>query len=106
MHPLIHARYPDGSPYPPEKCHILRTARTGESYRLEQEEFWRHDGSRFTAEYSSVPLIEPAGIIGAVVTFTDITQRTWAEQALQTAYEELEFRVQQRTAELAEANSR
>lgn len=106
MHALIHACYPDGSPYPPEKCRILKTAREGESYRLEQDEFRRRDGSRFIAEYSSIPLIEPVGVTGAVVTFTDITQRKWAERALQKAYEELEFRVRQRTAELAEANSR
>ena len=43
-------------------------------------------------------------LIGAVVTFRDITQRRWAEEILQRTNEELELKVQQRTAKLREAN--
>ncbi|MGB3494627.1 MAG: HAMP domain-containing sensor histidine kinase, partial [Elainellaceae cyanobacterium] len=43
-------------------------------------------------------------LIGAVVTFRDITQRRWAEEIQQRANEELELKVQQRTAELRQVN--
>ena len=38
------------------------------------------------------------------VTLSDITERQWAQEALQRAYENLDRRVQERTVELSEAN--
>ncbi|MCG2736955.1 MAG: PAS domain-containing protein [Candidatus Methanoperedenaceae archaeon] len=43
-------------------------------------------------------------IDGGVVTFIDITERKRAEKALRKAHDELEMRVQERTAELVEVN--
>ncbi|HEX7102146.1 MAG TPA: response regulator [Nitrolancea sp.] len=39
------------------------------------EEFTRRDGSRFPVEYASAPIREEGEIVGAVVTFKDITER-------------------------------
>jgi len=39
-----------------------------------------------------------------VVTFTDLTRRREAEETLQVVLDEMEARVEERTAELAEAN--
>jgi signal transduction histidine kinase len=54
---------------------------------VDDEVFWRRDGSSFPVEYTSTPLREDAGLIGAVVTFGDITARKRAEETLRSAYD-------------------
>jgi two-component system CheB/CheR fusion protein len=44
---------------------------------------WRADGTSFPAEYWSHPIIRNDEVIGAVVTFLDITERRQAEEELQ-----------------------
>ncbi|MBD1803921.1 PAS domain S-box protein [Microcoleus sp. FACHB-SPT15] len=62
-------------------------------------------GTRRWLESHAVPLQDESGAITEILAVTrDITQRKQAEAALQKAKEELEIRVQQRTAELSQAN--
>src|SRR3712207_6582847 len=76
VHALIHHTHPDGSPYPAEDCPIYRSFRVGKSCRVDDEVLWRQDGTAFPAEYASCPLRGADGqIAGAVVNFTDITER-------------------------------
>ena len=76
VHALIHHTRPDGSPYPAEDCPIYRTFRIGKGCRVDDEVLWRRDGTAFPAEYASYPLRGGDGEIkGAVVNFTDITER-------------------------------
>ncbi|WP_432380809.1 PAS domain S-box protein [Duganella sp. P38] len=103
MHDLIHHSHPDGSHYEEQQCPIFLAFRTGRPCRNDQEVFWRADGSRFNAEYSSHPVIDHGQVCGAVITFTDITQRKQTEEALARARQELEQRVAERTAELSQA---
>lgn len=49
---------------------------------------------------------ENGEVRGAVVSMHDITRRKQAEEALQTAYDDLEIRVAERTAELAASDER
>ena len=49
---------------------------------------------------------ERGELIGAVVTFRDISQRKWAEAVLQQTNEDLELKVKKRTTELYAANER
>jgi PAS domain S-box-containing protein len=80
IHALIHHTRPSGVPYPAEDDPILRTARTGESCRVESEVFWRRDRTAFPVEYAAFPLRDGDELQGAVVTFSDITQRKEAEE--------------------------
>jgi len=54
---------------------------------------------------SSRPLFEAQRFAGTVSVVTDITERKRAEQVLREAYDELERRVEERTAELSQANA-
>ncbi len=62
------------------------------------------DGRVFPVELT-VNYLEFAGKQYNCAFARDIAERKWAEQELQKAYEELEARVQQRTAELARSNA-
>lgn len=105
MHAVLHHSHVDGSHYQREDCPIYQAFQDGSTRRVTNEVFWRKDGTSFPVEYISTPLHDEAGtLIGAVVTFRDITQRRWAEDILQRTNEELELKVQQRTAKLREAN--
>ena len=85
MHALIHHSLPDGAHYQVEKCHIYEAFRRGEGTHIDNEVLWRRDGSSFPAEYWSRPIHRGGKLIGAVVTFVDITERKRAEKELQLA---------------------
>ncbi len=79
MHQLMHHTHVDGRPYPAAECPIYNAFRTGQGVRVDNEFLWHKDGSGFPAEYSSYPIIESGRIMGAVATFTDISERKKAE---------------------------
>jgi len=87
IHELAHHTRPDGTPYPIEHCPIVRAFRTGQPCRLDNEILWRRDGTSFSAEYAAHPIVEHLGIIGAVVTFNDITVRKRADRAFRSLLE-------------------
>ncbi|MEO6744116.1 MAG: PAS domain-containing sensor histidine kinase [Caldimonas sp.] len=103
MHVLMHHSHADGSHYPEHDCPIFNAFRSGLPCRIDREVLWRADGSSFSAEYSSHPMIEAGAVKGAVVTFIDITERRLAEDLLLQARSELEARVEARTAQLSGA---
>ena len=103
MHDLTHHSGADGEPYPVERCPIFNAFRQGLPCRIDSEVFWRRDGRAFPVEYSSYPIQDGPRILGAVITFVDITERKRAEEALRQAKAELEERVQERTRELRTA---
>ncbi len=105
MHAVMHHSHADGRDYPREQCPIYAAFRDGSTHRVTHEVFWRKDGTSFPVEYISMPMRDELGqLIGSVVTFRDITQRRWAEAVLKRTNEELELKVQQRTAKLRQAN--
>ncbi|MEL6553116.1 MAG: PAS domain-containing sensor histidine kinase [Cyanobacteria bacterium J06621_11] len=107
MHQVLHHSHPDGSHYPKECCPIYAAFQDGSTRRVTNEVFWRKDGTSFPVEYISTPMQDEQGqIIGAVITFRDITQQKWAEAVLQQANEDLETKVRERAAALYEANER
>jgi len=82
-HELVHYSKPDGKPYPHEQCPIYAAFKEGAvRTNVDDEVFWQKDGTCFPVEYTSTPIIEDGGIMGAVVTFRDITQRKQVERVL------------------------
>lgn len=105
MHKILHHSKADGVEYPRESCPIYAAFKDGKVHRVENEVFWRKNGTSFPVEYISTPMHDEKGqLVGAVVTFRDITQRKLSESILQQANDELEKRVAQRTKELSKAN--
>ena len=75
-HALIHHHHPDGSVYREEECTIYKMLRDGEAGAVDDEVFWRKDGSALPVEYSSRPIRDRSDRIrGAVVVFRDISER-------------------------------
>ena len=83
MHPLIHHTKPDGSPYAPEQSPIFDAMRRRDGAHVDDEVIWRADGTAFPAEYWSHPIFRHNDVIGAVVTFLDVTERRQAEHEIQ-----------------------
>ncbi len=90
QHAVVHHSRRDGSPYLREECFIYAAFTTGASYRVGDEVFWRKDGTCFPVEYISVPIFENGIIVGAVVTFKDISAQKHTEGERETLLSELE----------------
>jgi two-component system CheB/CheR fusion protein len=90
MHPLIHHTKTDGTAHLPEHSAIFRSMRHREGAHIDDEVFWRADGSSFPAEYWSHPIIRHGEVIGAVVTFLNISERREAEREVQEGVERRE----------------
>ncbi len=82
MHDLIHHSRPDGSPMPVAQCRIFKAFREGAGTHADDEVLWRADGSSFPAEYGSYPQYRDGRVVGAVVTFVDISERKRSEAAV------------------------
>jgi PAS domain S-box-containing protein len=90
QHDILHHSKPDGSPYPREECPIYAAFKDGAVHHVTDEVFWRKDGTSFPVEYISTPIRnDREELVGAVVTFQDITERKRAEEQLKKSYDEL-----------------
>lgn len=98
-HDTHHHTKPDGSHYPREECPIYAAFKDGAVHVVDDEVFWRKDGSSFPVEYTSTPIYEDGKLAGAVVIFEDITERRKAEAELHQAHAEVERMKQQLEAE-------
>ena len=82
MHTLEHHTRKDGTPFPIDDCPIYKGFLENRGVHIDDDIFWRKDGSSFSVEYWSHPLIREGKTVGAVVTFLDVTERKNAEEAL------------------------
>jgi len=89
-HEIMHHSRVDGTPYPMSECPIVDSRAKGEGIHLDTEVFWRADGSSFPVEYWAHPIRKEGEVVGAVVTFLDITERKRTEAALLDAKEAAE----------------
>ncbi|WP_293268565.1 EAL domain-containing protein [Neptunomonas sp.] len=81
-HSLISHSSADGKPIEKENCYMLMSIRNGESYRIESDVLWRKDNKSFPVEYWSSPIYQNEEVVGAVVTFHDISHRKAVEEQI------------------------
>lgn len=82
MHQLIHHSRADGSKFPASECKINKVLVYGNGTHTDDEVLWRNDKTNFKAEYYSYPIQKNNQVVGAVVTFWDITERKKSEEEL------------------------
>ncbi|HEX8821617.1 MAG TPA: PAS domain S-box protein [Archangium sp.] len=99
QHAVIHHSRADGTPLPEAECQIYAAFRDGKSHHVADEVFWRRDGSSFPVEYRSCPVREGGRLIGAVITFTDITERLHSEERERQLIREQAARAEAQMAE-------
>jgi PAS domain S-box-containing protein len=90
MHTTIHHSHADGAHYPHARCPIYGAFRIGAVHRVDDEVFWRRDGSSFPVEYTSTPIRDRGAVVGAVIVFRDVSQRREAAEKLKLALNEVE----------------
>ena len=79
MHETMHHTMQDGTRYMRGECPLHGEFLRGQSHRGENELVWRKDGTSFPIEYISTPIHEHEKIVGAVISFSDISVRQEAE---------------------------
>ncbi|MCH7771536.1 MAG: PAS domain S-box protein [Bacteroidetes bacterium] len=58
QHDIIHHTKIDGSHYEVKDCPIYAAFKDGKIHRIDDEIFWRKNGSSFPVEYISTPIID------------------------------------------------
>jgi formate hydrogenlyase transcriptional activator len=97
MHTLEHHTRKDGTPFPIDECPIYVGFHENRGVHIDDDIFWRKDGTSFPVEYWSHPLVRDGKTVGAVITFLDITERKKAEEEVR--------KTEQRKCSLLEINN-
>ncbi len=81
QHELLHHTRADGSHHPAHECPVYATYRDNQARFIDDDLFWKKDGSSFPVEYTATPIRDEQGrTMGSVVVFRDITERKQAEE--------------------------
>ncbi|PLX62696.1 MAG: histidine kinase [Sedimenticola selenatireducens] len=76
QHEILHHTRADGTPHPADQCPGYATCNDQIPRFVEDDVFWKKDGSSFPVEYSSTPIRnEQFKTVGSVVVFRDISDR-------------------------------
>lgn len=81
QHDLLHHTHVDGSLHKAEECPVYLTFMDNQPRFIDDDVFWKKDGSSFPVEYSSTPMLDHKGdTIGSVVVYRDISERKTADE--------------------------
>ena len=90
QHEMLHHTHADGTPHRSDECPVYQTFQSNEPRFVEDDLFWKKDGSGFPVEYSSTPMQDHKGeTVGSVVVFRDISERKKAEEEARRHQKEL-----------------
>lgn len=90
QHELLHHTHSDGSPFPFRDCPIYHTFSDNHARFIDDDLFWKKDGTSFSVEYSSTPIRgEDNQSIGSVVVFRDTSERKLAQESARNYQQEL-----------------
>ena len=85
LHSMIHHTKADGTPNDREECRVCAAYHDGETRNVDDEVFWKKEGSSFAVEYVSTPIIEQGKLTGTVLVFQDVSERRQWERELRQA---------------------
>lgn len=80
LHDLIHHHRPDGSDFPSAECPMCESFKHGQAINVDDEVLWRKDGQPVPVVYHAYPINQDNLLLGAVVSFSDISRRKQAEE--------------------------
>ena len=83
IHDVAHGTDPVEAGHADGDCPVHLSLREGEVRAIDEDVFRRSNGTTFPVECTSTPIIERGQLLGAVVTFNDITERKRFETQLQ-----------------------
>jgi PAS domain S-box-containing protein len=81
VHPVFHARRPDGTSAPSEACPVLAPLHTGRPHRDDEAHLTHKDGSLIPVSTTSLPIWKDGRIAGLVVSFRDESDQRFLAEA-------------------------
>jgi PAS domain S-box-containing protein len=82
VHHILRHTKPDGTAFSNGGSPLLVPMQNGIPREGEDALFWRADGASFPVDYLSTPIFEREQLVGAVVSFRDVTTRMQAQEVL------------------------
>lgn len=80
IHDLIHHSRPEGDPLPLEECALYQHLQRGGPAETIETTYWTRDGRPVPVECTSNVVVEGGAVVGAVVTFRDMSERRAMER--------------------------
>jgi PAS domain S-box-containing protein len=90
VHAVLHATRPDVTASSDESSLLLATIQDGMPRQEENALFWLKNVPSFPVDYVSTPIFDREELIGAVISFRDVTARKCAQEALAKRTSQLE----------------
>jgi len=103
VHQAIHATDQSGNPIKESECNICKAFQLGQSSYETNDILWHKSGRWFPVEYTASPINQDGKIVGAVVSFRDVTEAKIAATELLQYRDHLEEMVAARTADAAKS---
>ncbi len=106
MHAILGHRCPMEDEAQGQQCFLSTPLQECRYQLLMEDWFQRKNGTRFPVEYLGAPIMEDGEIVGAVVTFSDISHRRFLEHEVMRYTMKLEEEVDRRTHRIRELEQR